>query len=172
MNDAWDESLKAYFLRTLPLLCSIILVMMSYMPFNILLPTSIHPAMGVICVYYWMLHRPDVFNLFSVFCLGLVEDLITAAPLGANLFQLLVLYVLISNLLKYFNGKPFEVMWGGFLPAAFLSMFARWFVVSVYYGQFLPLGMLGFSVLITVAAYPIISLVNVLVQNKFMADEV
>ena len=29
-----------------------------------------------------------------------------------------------------------------------------------------------FSLLITVASYPIVSLVNVFVQNKFMTDEV
>ena len=63
-------------------------------------------------------------------------------------------------------------MWAGFIPAAFISMFAKWFVLSVYYSQFLPLGMLMFSLLITVASYPIVSLVNVFVQNKFMTDEV
>ena len=171
MNDSWSESLKSYLLMTLPLFVSVIMVLLSYMPFNVLLPTSIHPAIAVICVYFWLLNRPDVFNLFSVFVLGVTEDLLSAAPLGLNLFQLLVLYVLVSNLLKYFNGKPFEVMWAGFVPAAFVAMFARWFVVSVYYGQFLPLGMLMFAFLITVACYPLISLVNVFVQNKLMADE-
>lgn len=172
MNDSWGDSVRYYMLRMLPLFFSAVMLLLSYMPFNVLLPTRIHPAVGVICVYYWMLHRPDVFNLFSVFILGFLEDLLSAAPLGSNVFQLLILYVLISNWLKYFNGKPFEVMWIGFVPAALVSMLARWFAVSVYYGQFLPLDMLSFSFLITVAAYPIISLVNVFVQNKLMADEV
>lgn len=172
MNEGWSETLTAYLQKLLPLLTSIFLLFLSYMPFNILMPTSIHPSISIICVYYWMLHRSDVFNLFSVFVLGFVEDLISMAPWGSNVFELLILYVLISNLLKYFNGKPFEVMWIGFVPAVFLSMLARWFIISIYYSQFLPFGMLMFSFLITVAAYPIVSLVNVFVQNKLMTDEV
>lgn len=172
MNEDWRETLTSSLQRLLPLLSSILMLLLSYMPFNLFMPTSIHPSIAIICVYYWMLHRPDVFNLFSVFVLGFIEDIISMAPWGSNIFELLILYVLISNLLKYFNGKPFEVMWVGFIPAAFLSMLARWFVVSVFYSQFLPLGMLMFSFLITVAAYPVISLVNVFVQNKLMTDEV
>lgn len=169
MNDDWKEILTLYLQRLLPLLSSVLLLLLSCMPF---VPAIFHPSVALICVYYWMLHRSDVFNLFSVFILGVVADLISASPWGANVFELLILFVLISNFLKYFNGKPFEVMWAGFIPAAFISMFAKWFVLSVYYSQFLPLGMLMFSLLITVASYPIVSLVNVFVQNKLMTDEV
>lgn len=169
MNENWREIFVVYLQKLLPLLSALLLLFVSYMP---ALPMVFHPSISVICVYYWMLHRPDVFNLFSVFVLGLVQDLISSAPWGSNVFGLLILFVLASNFLKYFNGKPFEVIWAGFVPAAFAAMFAKWFILSVYYSQFLPLGRLFLSFLITIAIYPVISLVNVFVQNKLMTDEV
>lgn len=172
MNDDWDETLRYYLQKLLPLVSSIVLVLFSYMPFKFLVPENIRPEISLICVYYWLLHRSDVFNLFSVFLVGFVDDVVTAAPWGSNIFQLLVLYVLVNNLLKFFNGKSFEVMWAGFVPAALISMLVRWLVVSIYYGQFLPLSLVMFSFLVTVALYPLITLINVFVQNKLMTDEV
>ncbi len=171
MNEDWDEALKLSIQKMLPLLTSIIWVALSYMPFDFLLPTNIHANVAVICVYYWVLHRPDVFNLFSVFFLGLFEDVLTSAPLGSSIFQLLLLYVLVGYMVKYFNGKSFELLWLGFLPLAFVVMFARWFVVSIYYADFLPFALLMFSFLLTSAVYPLVTLVNVGIQNKLMTDE-
>ena len=109
--------------------------------------------------------------LFSVFFLGLFEDVLTSAPLGSSIFQLLLLYVLVGYMVKYFNGKSFELLWLGFLPLAFVVMFARWFVVSIYYADFLPFALLMFSFLLTSAVYPLVTLVNVGIQNKLMTDE-
>lgn len=172
MNDSWSENLKAYLQSLMPLLSSILLVIFSFVPFNIIWHLNIHAYVTCACVYYWMLHRPDVFNLFSVFLLGLVEEALTAAPLGAAVIKLLILYVIVNSLLKYFNGKSFEVMWVGFALCSFVALFAQWFVVSVYYAAFLPLGLFFFSFVVTVLVYPLITLFNVFVQNKLMTDEV
>ena len=171
MNDDWSETLKAYLQSLMPLLSSILLVIFSFVPFNVVWDSNIHAAVACACVHYWLLHRPDVFNLFSVFILGLVEDALTSAPLGASILQLLILYVVVNNLLKYFNGKSFEVMWVGFVLCSFVAMFAHWFIVSVYYAAFLPFGLFFFTFLVTVCAYPLITLFNVFVQNKLMTDE-
>ncbi len=168
MNDDFRETLTLYMQRLLPLLSSLILLLLAYMPF---FPMAFHPEVSLICVYYWMLHRPDVFNLFSVFVIGLAADLISSSPWGGNVFELLVLYVLVGYLLKYVNGKPFEIMWAGFVLSCLVVQLAKWFVLSFYYSQFLPLGMMIFSFLVTAAVYPLVSLINVFVQNKLMTDE-
>lgn len=168
MDDDWSEFLTQILQRLLPLVSTTLLLLLSYMPY---FPLTFHPDVAVICVYYWLLNRSDVFNLFSVFLVGIINDFVSAVPLGASVFELLFLFVLVSNFLKYFNGKPFEVMWCGFMPAAFLSMLAKWFILSVYYSQFLPVVMLLFSILITIAFYPLICLINVFVQNNLMTDE-
>lgn len=171
MNDEWSENLTLYFQRLLPLLFSLLLLFVSYIPLDLPISNNIRPVVGMICTYFWLLHRPDVFNLLSVYLLGLTEDVISSAPFGSNIFALLVLYVLVTNLSRFFNAKPFVIIWYGFALLSLVTFLSRWLLVSVYYSHFLPLATVMFSYLVTAAAYPILSLINVFVQNRLMTDE-
>lgn len=171
MSEDLNENITSLFKRLLPLLFSILLLAFSYVPLDLSIFNNIRPAIGIICVYYWMLHRPDLFNLWSVFLLGLFDDTLTSAPVGSNIFSLLLLYVLVNNLSRFFNAKPFVVTWYGFAILSLVVMLSRWLMVSIYYGQFLPLTILLFSYLVTIAAYPVISLLLGLVHNSLISDE-
>lgn len=172
MSEELSENLALYIQRLLPLISSVFLLFISYIPLDLPLSNNIRPAVGMICVYFWLLHRPDIFNLLSVYILGLIEDIISSAPFGSNIFALLVLYVLVTNLAKYFNAKPFTIIWSGFAVLSLITFLSRWLMVSVYYSHFLPLSIVMFSFLVTAASYPILSLINVFVQNKLMTEEV
>ena len=172
MSEEWSENLTQYLQRLLPLLTSVLLIFISYIPLELPFSSNVRPAVALICAFFWLLTRPDVFNLLSVYLLGLTEDIISSAPFGSNVFALLIMYVLVTNLAKYFNAKPFIIIWSGFALLAFVSFFSRWLMVSVYYSQFLPVFSVFFSFLSTVAFYPILSLINVFVQSRLMTDEV
>ncbi len=171
LQDEVAENVKNYFQRLLPMFFSLFLILLSYVPLDFVLSSNIRPAIGLVCVYYWIIHRPDIFNLFSVFILGLIEDILSSVPLGTNIFSLLVLYVLLLNLGRFFNGKPFIVTWYGFAMLSLLTLFCKWLIVSIYYGQFLSLVQVVFSYCFSVAAYPILSLLNAFVQNYLLQDE-
>lgn len=171
MSDDLDENINSLFQRLLPLLSSVFLVLLSYLPLNFLFFNTIHPAIGLICGYFWLVHRPDLFNLWSICCLGLVDDVISAAPMGSSIFAMLVLYVLTNAASKFLTAKPFVVLWYGFVALSLGTILLRWLVVSVYYSRFLPLGVLFFSYLITVFCYPLVSLLLAFVQNTLIQDE-
>ena len=171
MSDELSENIMTYLQRLLPLLSSLLLLFLSYVPMDFLLFGDIRPAMAIVCVYFWMIHRPDIFNLLSVYFLGLVDDIISNVPFGTNIFTLLVLYLLISNLSRFLSGKPFIITWYGFAIIALVVLFTKWLVLSIYYAQFLPLSIVGFSFMVTAAAYPFISLILAFVQNSLIADE-
>ncbi len=172
MNEEWSENLASYFQRMLPLLCSLLMLFFSYVPLDFPISNQIRPSVGMICAYFWLLHRPDVFNLFSAYVLGLVEDAISSAPVGSNIFAMLVMYLLVTNLSRFFNAKPFVIIWYGFALFSLVTFLSKWLLVSVYYSHFLPLATVMFSYLMTVAVYPILSVINVFVQNRLMTDEV
>lgn len=161
-----------YLQRITPLLFSVFLIMLSYVPLDFPLSNNIRPAVGMVCVYYWIIHRPDLFNLISVYILGLAEDILSSVPMGTNIFTLLVMYILLLNLARFFNGKPFIITWYGFAILSFLTFFAKWLMLSVYYGEFLPVVSVFFSYLFSIAAYPVLSLMNAFVQNYLIQDEV
>ncbi len=171
MSEDIDENITSLFQRILPLATSVLLLMISYIPLDFSLFNNIRPAIGIICVYFWVIYRPDLFNLWSVYFLGLLDDIISASPFGSNILALLVLYVLINNSSRFINAKPFIVTWYWFALLSLLTMLARWLVVSVYYSQFLPLTILSFSYLVTAAAYPLVSLLLAYIQNRWIQDE-
>ncbi len=171
MSDDLDENITSFFQRPLPFVSSVILLFFSYVPLDLAYLNNIRPAVGMICVYYWLLHRPDLFNLWSVYFLGLIDDIVSAAPFGSNIFALLLLYVLVMNTSRFFNAKPFVVTWYGFALLTLLAQLSRWLIVSIYYSQFLPLAMVFFSTLVTIAAYPLISLLLAYVQNLLIRDD-
>ena len=138
---------------------------------DFLLFNNIRPAVTLVCAYFWMIHRPDIFNLLSVYFLGLVDDIISNVPFGTNIFTLLVLYLLISNLSRFLSGKPFIITWYGFAIISLVVFFTKWLILSIYYAQFLPFSIVSFSFMFTVAAYPFISLILAFVQNSLIADE-
>ena len=171
MSEDIDENITTLFQRILPLATSVLLLMISYIPLDFSLFNNIRPAIGIICVYFWVIHRPDLFNLWSVYFLGLLDDIISASPFGSNILALLVLYVLINNSSRFINAKPFIVTWYWFALLSLVTILARWLVVSVYYCQFLPLTILSFSYLVTAAAYPLVSLLLAYIQNRWIQDE-
>ena len=72
---------------------------------------------------------------------------------------------------RFLSGKPFIITWYGFAIIALVVLFTKWLVLSIYYAKFLPLSIVGFSFMVTAAAYPFISLVLAFVQNNLIADE-
>ncbi len=171
MSDNLTENNFRNLQRMLPLISSVVLLLMSYIPVNFVVSNNIKPLMSMICVYFWLLNRPDIFNLTSVYVLGIVEDTISSAPFGSNIFALLLLYVLVSYLAKYFHSKPFSITWYGFMLISLAVLLAKWLLVSIYYSQFLSFTMLLFSWMVTIAFYPIIGFINAAIDKYLLEDE-
>lgn len=171
MNENWVENASVGLRKKLPFFVSVLLVLCAHLPFNFLFLKNLHPALSAICVYFWLQHRPDLFNLWSVFGLGLIEGFLSTAPLGITIFELLLLYTLVNVSSRILNAKPFVVLWYGFMVLFLISVLAKWLLLSVYYSEFLPLFVLFFSYLVTIAVYPLVSLLLAFVQNRLMRDD-
>lgn len=171
MNEDFNENVVSFLQKSLPLLSSAIILLLAYLPIDMTLFNNIRPDLGLACIYFWVLHRPDLFNLTSIVFLGLIDMLVSAALPGATLLAYLTMYLLLYNTQKFFNAKPFVVIWYGFMALSLATLLVKWLVVSVYYSAFLPLSILMFTYLIGVAVYPFISIVLAFVQNRFIQDE-
>ncbi len=171
MRDDFEENVVSLFQRLLPILTSIVFMLLAYIPINLAMFNNIRPDLGLACIYFWMLHRPDLFGLTSIVVLGIANAAISSAILGSGFLAYLVMYVLIYNTRKFFNAKPFVVVWYGFMALCLSTLLVKWLVVSFFYSTFLPLSMLIFCYLIGVALYPLVSVVLGAVQNKFIQSD-
>lgn len=171
MKKKQTENMEIVLRRFLPFFVSVLMVLSFRLPINFLFLKNLHPAMSAICVFFWLQHRPDLFNLCSVFGIGLIEGFLSTAPLGAIVFELLILYTLVNAFSRIFNAKPFVVLWYGFMLLFFVSLLAKWLLVSIYYSKFLPVFPLILSYLSTIAVYPLASLLLAFIQNKLIRDD-
>lgn len=171
MSENFDENVASLFQKSLPLVTSLMVMLLSFTPVNLTLFSNIRPDLGLLCIYFWMLHRPDLFGVGSVVVMGGVYAFISSALPGASLFAYLLMYVLVYNTQKFFYAKPFIVVWYGFMALSLAAIMVKWLVVSIFYSQFLPLSMVVFSFLISAALYPLLSVVLAFVQNRFIQDD-
>ena len=171
MSEDFDEKVVTHFQKSLPLITSIVFLFMAYLPLNFGFLYNVRPDFGLMCIYFWMLHRPDLIGITTIVLLGIVSMFVSSSVAGASMVAYLVMYVLLYNTQKLFNAKPFVVIWYGFMALCLFSLLVKWLVVSIYYNSFLPLSMLMLSYLIGVVLYPLVSIVLAFIQNRFIQDD-
>ncbi len=119
-------------------------------------------------IYFWLVQRPDSFNLLSAFILGILADVIGGAPLGVNIITFLVLYMLSARLSAYFNIQKFSYSWLLFTVIVLLVLFFKALLVSVFYRTMIPFNFLLFEYLLTVTAYPLLVRFYTWVERRYI----
>lgn len=171
MREDWQEIVVGGFLRGVPLLISLGMLLFSFIPLGSGLSGNARPDINLICIFFWLIYRPDLFNLFSIFVLATVTDIFAVGPLGLNLWAELLLYLLVTNTVKYLNGKPFVLLWLVFAVFLSVPLLGKWLAASIFYGQFLSLKMLVFTYFTTLLLYPLVCGINARVLNSFLQGE-
>lgn len=171
IEDNWQENAVSLFERLLPLVSAVLLMLISYVPIYFGLFNNIRADLGLVAIYFWMLNRSDLFDLKSVVFMGLLDGSLSSTAFGLSLFAYLLMYVLMINLRKFFSGRPFVVIWYGFMAMSLVVCLIKWLLATIYYGQFLPMTSLMFSYLQGAAVYPLVSMLLALLQNIFLQDD-
>jgi rod shape-determining protein MreD len=154
--------------RLFPFAFSVLLVILSVVPVPIPGYGLVVPALGLMCVYYWAIHRPDLLPAVAVFVLGLLQDILSGAPTGVNALVLLLVYAVMRNQRRPFLGKPFPVMWVGFLFVAPCAIFVEWLVTCAAFGRLVPPNTAFVQLLLTVALYPWLTWLLAAGQRAFL----
>jgi rod shape-determining protein MreD len=118
----------------------------------------ITPMYALAAIYFWSIYRPDLMGYGTAFGIGVLEDLLTGAPLGSGALILMLCQYLVFRQPKFFNAKPFGVFWMAFGVVALGAGLAKWLCVGLTApGGFTRFGDMLTSVLMTVAVYPAIA---------------
>ncbi len=154
--------------RLFPFALTILLVTLSVLPLPVPGYALVVPSFGLMSVYYWAIHRPDLMPAPAVFAIGLLEDILTGTPIGLGALTLLVVYGAMRNQRRPFFGKPFPVMWFGFLIVAPAATFGRWLLASALEGQIVPLEAPLIQLLLMLAIYPWLTWLLAAAQRAFL----
>ncbi len=154
--------------RLFPFALSVLLVVVSVVPLPVPGYGLVVPAFGLMAVYYWAIHRPDLLPAPAVFLLGLLDDILTGAPTGLNALLFLAVYGIMRNQRRPFLGKPFAVMWFGFIVVAPAAIFAEWLLTSALAGRLAPPHAAFVQLLLTLALYPWLTWLFAAGQRAFL----
>ena len=157
MDGVFVRRVELWARQATPVTLAFLIVVFGTLPWP--LPAIVpKPAILVLAaVYYWVLHRPELFRPLAAFALGLVQDLLSGGALGLNAFVLLLVREAVRSQRKTLANKPFFVLWGAFAVIAAGAALVTWLCGSLYYVQLLWPETVIVQYLFGVALYPAVA---------------
>ena len=136
----------------IPLISIIALVLCFYIPQANGYWNFLHLAPCYTGIYFWQSQRPDIFNIFSAFILGIIADVCEGTPLGINVLSFLLLYIISTQFSLRFNIQKFSYSWLLFGAAILITLFFKMLMSSIMYRHFVPINLLIIELLLIFAS--------------------
>jgi rod shape-determining protein MreD len=123
---------------SLPFVTALVCTLLSVIAWPVPHLGTVAPPLGLIALYYWTIHRPDLFRPWMVFVLGLLNDFINYLPLGLSALLFVAAHQLILRQRRFFAGHSFFMMWFGFILMLFIVMITEWIGLCLIRWQGVP----------------------------------
>jgi rod shape-determining protein MreD len=155
--------------RLVPFVLAVVLVILSIVPLGFPGYAAVMPIFSLIAVYHWTIYRPELMPSYAVFVIGLLQDLVTAAPIGLSPLLLLITRAAVSSQRRFFVGKLFPFVWWGFALTMALASPLLWLAAGMLSGRLLDPRSFAFQAVLTIAFYPVASWLFVRVHRAMLA---
>ncbi|WP_417319468.1 rod shape-determining protein MreD [Emcibacter sp.] len=141
----------------MPFLLSLLLAIITVLPYKIPYFGNLMPFLTLIAVYYWTVVRPELLPVSAVFIIGLLQDILGGGPLGMMALLLLLVrqFVLLQG--RNFLERDFLFNWLIFVIISLVFGFSSWAVASIYYKTVLNYWHAVGQSLLTIAMFPVIT---------------
>lgn len=141
--------------RLLPLGVVVAFIFLNTIPWPLPYFGPIVPSLGLIAVYYWSIHRPDLLRPSMVFACGLLYDYVHFLPFGMTALVYVGVHQLVLHQRRFFVGQAFHMLWAGFAVIVVLVQTAQWLIQSAYDGQWVKLMPVVLQGILTMAVFPL-----------------
>jgi rod shape-determining protein MreD len=157
MNAVVWQRLDLWARNSTPFGIAVLLVILNVVPTSIPDYATISPTLALIAVYHWAIYRPNLLPLTAVFALGLLQDILSGAPLGVYALVFLTAYGVVLSQRRFLPGKSFMIYWLGFAIIAFGAGVESWVLASIWNFALLDFRSLFFQFLISLGLFPIVA---------------
>jgi rod shape-determining protein MreD len=113
------------------------------------------PPLALMALYYWTIHRPDLFHPSMAFAIGLLNDVVHFLPLGLSAFLFVGAHQLILRQRRFFASHSFFMIWTGFILTAFAVMMAEWILLCLIRWQAIPMLPVLAQIVLAVVFFPL-----------------
>ncbi|MFC4350167.1 rod shape-determining protein MreD [Fodinicurvata halophila] len=151
-----------------PFVLTLLLLLLSLLPFSTPDYAPVVPSLAMPAVYYWVVFRPDLMPLWATFLIGLIQDLLTGVPLGTGIMMLLVLHLLVTGQRRIFTTATFAMLWVIFALFAALVYALGWVLAALLMPMTPSEGPVILQYALTVASYPCLAWLLGRAQQLFL----
>jgi rod shape-determining protein MreD len=157
--------------RLVPFGVTLTLMLFAMTPTYVSGMSHITPMYAFMAVYFWSIYRPDLLGYGTVFAIGIMEDLLAGTPLGSSALMLLICQRVVLRQQKFFNSRPFILIWVAFALLTLGAIFLRWLCVGLASASgFTPFSAAIGCYFMTVALYPIVAWLLAKAQMKLLVN--
>lgn len=168
MKPTFWQRLDGLARRLAPFSLAVLLVLFGAIPLRLPHIAEIGPYFALLAVYYWAVHQPSVLPAPAVFLLGLMSDVLGAAPLGVGTVILLGVHALILSQRRFLIGQSFVGLWTCFMIVAAGTFAAIWAITSILAGMPIDARPAVFAAVLNVAVYPVVGFIFAHAQRSLL----
>lgn len=151
-----------------PIAVTVMLLLVGMVPLRLPSYTEVAPALTLMAVYYWGIHRPDLLRPGVVFAVGLLQDLLSGGPLGLNALTLVCVHWTVLSQRRFFLANTFALLWLGFVLIVLGAALLQWVAVCALSATLMPLAAPFFQALLTMALFPVFAWLFIRVHRAFL----
>lgn len=165
MTGLWLDRVDARLRALVPLATALLAVLADVLPLLQVGPAGATPLATLCAAFFWSLYRPDLFGAGAAFATGLAHDALAGLPLGLTSLVLLLARHLVVVQRRFFVTRSFPVIWCCFVLLALAAVALRWALCCLWWGRLFAPQPLLFELLLTLALYPLATLMLARVHN-------
>lgn len=132
---------------------------------------SVVPPLALMAIYYWAMHRPDLFRPSMAFVIGLLNDVINQMPLGLSALLFVGVHQLVFQQRRYFVGHSFFMMWFGFFLTVFVVTLTEWGLLCIVKSHMIPVMPAIMQILLASALFPLPCWLFILIQRHALNSD-
>ena len=91
-----------------------------------LFSTSLTLMTAPLLIFYWSIHRPEYLSVFSIFCVGFLDDVLGGSLLGKSPLLLLIFYAFMIFQGPRLKEQSFRTIWATFSLSLFIFSLTEW----------------------------------------------
>jgi len=154
--------------RILPVATTLLAAVISVLPLRIPGYAALTPVFTLMAAYHWTIYRPDLLPPLALFAIGLTEDLLAGAPIGASAMLLLLARTAVLGQRRYFVNRTFPFVWAGFTLLTIAAMLGLWALHCVLDLTLLDFRNTVIRAVLTIAIFPLASFLLGRTQRAMM----
>lgn len=171
MLDVFWQRLDSGARRSVPFVTTLLCTVLSVIAWPLPYLGAVAPPLGLITLYYWAIHRPDLFRPGMAFAIGLLNDVINFLPPGLSALLFVGAHQLVLRQRRFFAGHSFLMMWFGFILMIALVMIAEWILLCLIRWQGFPFFPVLMQIILAIVFFPLPCWLLIRLQRVALSQE-